>query len=279
VTPAAGAWVIAVLLQSSTLAKDDDRLDVHVHATVAADTLPRRDVSELRPTIGAEVTVTPIRQLTIRFDGVVEGLLADRGRRVTRGIVSVRDACVETHASVVDVRAGYGRIVWGRLDEIAPTDVINPLDAARFLFDGRSEARLPVTFVRARVSASEHLRVEGVLVPRFRRGTFDRLDERSSPFNLVPDAVSNAGIAVGADRRQIEPRSAFNRSCAAHYLSAAPAQLRCTSISYCQRARVSTFAGSPVDVLPHRVARLGCPSCLRAVQRTAGGTFGRSTRS
>ena len=34
------------------------------------------------------------------------------------------------------------RVVWGRLDEMQPTDVINPLDVSRFFFEGRSEARL-----------------------------------------------------------------------------------------------------------------------------------------
>jgi hypothetical protein len=54
------------------------------------------------------------------------------------------------------------------------------------------------------MSASERLRVEGILVPRFRRGVFDRLAESSSPFNLVTDAVAPAGVA-GPDRIQIEP--------------------------------------------------------------------------
>jgi hypothetical protein len=199
----AAAWIVALLMQG--VSSSTGVLDIHVRATVAADVLPRREASELRSQVGTEITVRPSPRLVMRFDGVADALLADRGGRVSDGAVLVRDAYVEAHAAAVDVRAGYGRLVWGRLDEIAPTDVINPLDAARFLFDGRSEARLPVTFVRARVSASEHLRVEGVLVPRFRRGVFDRLDESSSPFNLVADAVLPAGIAVASDRVQVEP--------------------------------------------------------------------------
>ncbi|MEO8482144.1 MAG: DUF1302 family protein [Acidobacteriota bacterium] len=202
-TGTAGVWLIALLAQGPS--SSHGVLDVHARATLAADVLPRRDVSELRPEVGVEVTVRPSTRLTMRFDGVVEGLVADRSGRVTDATLLVRDAYVETHAAAVDVRAGYGRLVWGRLDEIAPTDVINPIDAAKFLFDGRSEARLPVTFVRGRVSVSERLRVEGVIVPRFRRGAFDRLDEPSSPFNLAADAVLAAGVAAAPGRLQLEP--------------------------------------------------------------------------
>ena len=46
------------------------------------------------------------------------------------------------------VGSGFTRVVWGRLDEIQPTDVINPLDVSRFFFEGRAEARLPVALVR-----------------------------------------------------------------------------------------------------------------------------------
>ena len=66
---------------------------------------------------------------------------------------------------------------------------------------------LPVTFVRGRVMPSERLTIEGVVVPVFRRGTFDELDEPTSPFNLVRDA-GPAGDVVGrgaghrADRRR-----------------------------------------------------------------------------
>jgi hypothetical protein len=203
----AGLWLLALLMQEppSTV----DVIDVHVWTAVTADVLPRRDSSELRPELGAAITARPSRPLAMRFDGVVSGLLADRGGRVTAASLLIRDAYVEARAAAVDVRAGYGRLVWGRLDEVAPTDVINPLDAARFLFDGRSEARLPVMFVRARVSPSERLRVEGVVVPRFRRGVFDRLEEPSSPFNLVADAVVPAGITLAPGRRQIEPSNGW----------------------------------------------------------------------
>jgi hypothetical protein len=86
----------------------------------------------------------------------------------------------------LDITAGFTRVVWGRLDELQPTDVVNPIDVSRFFFEGRSDARLAVPLVRAIVYAGEHASVEGLYVPFFRRGRFDRLDEPTSPFNLAP---------------------------------------------------------------------------------------------
>jgi hypothetical protein len=190
--------------------RDQAIVDAQVRAAIAVDILPRRDVVELRPLIGLELTATPARWATARFDGTVEALAADRGRRAAALRAEIRDLWFEARGSRADIRAGYGRLVWGRLDEIAPTDVINPLDAARFLLEGRSEARLPVAFVRARWSASDRLTAEGVLVPVFRRGLFDRLDERTSPFNLINEIGQVTGVAVDwSSRTQREPEAAW----------------------------------------------------------------------
>ena len=90
--------------------------------------------------------------------------------------------------------------MWGRLDELQPTDVINPIDVSRFFFEGRSEARLPVPLVRARVFAGDKASIEGIYVPFFRRGRFDRLDEaliavRPDAAGTVPRILSPARTA------------------------------------------------------------------------------------
>jgi hypothetical protein len=82
-------------------------------------------------------------------------------------------------------------MVWGRLDEFQPTDVINPIDLTRFLFEGRSEARLPVALLRGRVFLPRSVTIESVVVPAFRRSVFDQLDEPSSPFNLAPGVATD----------------------------------------------------------------------------------------
>jgi hypothetical protein len=156
---------------------------------LAAHALPKQDAQELRPRITFSGTVELSKAARIHVDGIVEGLVADRqqrGGRVNAIAADARDAWVEAGNQKADIRAGYGRLAWGRLDEVQPSDVINPIDTARFFLEGRSEARLPVGFARARVFPTSAVTIEGVLVPFFRRSTFDTLDEKTSPFNLAP---------------------------------------------------------------------------------------------
>jgi len=150
---------------------------------------------ELRARAFAEQKLAPSDRLRLTFAGFAEGLLrqlaatkpkAKSDRTVKDGILRVHDASVEVTAGRIDVLAGFTRVAWGRLDELQPTDVINPLDVSRFFFEGRSEARMPVPLVRARWFLTDDVTVEGVYVPVFRRGRFDRLDESTSPFNLAP---------------------------------------------------------------------------------------------
>jgi hypothetical protein len=131
------------------------------------------------------------QRLRLTASAFAEGLLADRGSGGASRAAILRPQ--ELHADFIwskaDVRVGYTRIVWGRLDEFVPTDVVNPQDISRFFFEGRTEGRMPVGLVRARWLPSDRYTVEGIVVPVFRAGRFDQLDEATSPFNLEPAAV------------------------------------------------------------------------------------------
>ena len=163
------------------------------YVSVFADYFPNRgDTTELRARLFAEQKVSATDRVRFTLSGFAEALEARRplpgrgnGERVSDGIVRVHEATTELRFGRFDLYAGYGRVVWGRLDELQPTDVINPLDLSRFFFEGRSEARLPVAVVRGRLFLSEKASIDGVYVPVFRRGRFDQLEEPSSPFNLV----------------------------------------------------------------------------------------------
>ena len=184
-------------------------ITVDGQVVILGDTLPRRDAAELRPSVLLDLSGT-LRRLRFEAELAVEALLAHRDEFVSDAAVRPRDIWAEISAGRVELRGGYGRVIWGRLDEIQPTDVVNPIDAARFLLDGRSEARLPVGFVRARVFAGETLTIEGVLVPWFRRASFDQRDEPTSPFNLVNDAVLPLGVATSSrEVRQDEPAASW----------------------------------------------------------------------
>ncbi len=157
------------------------------YVSVFGDYFPNRnDTTELRARVFAEEKLEPAPSIRLTLSGFAEGLIADRHGA---GIVRVQDANLELRRARADLLAGYARVTWGKLDEIQPTNVINPLDVSRFFFEGRSEARLPVLLVRGRLHPSENVSIEGVYVPDFRRGRFDRLDEPTSPFNIVANQM------------------------------------------------------------------------------------------
>ena len=185
------AW-IGVIWLLATAAPAVGQVDGHV--SVMFDVLPDVDpvpgnqhVSELRTRLFGEWKREVGEHLRVTLGGYVDALAADRFPSGGEGDAIVRPA--DLHADLVfgraDVRVGFSRVVWGRLDEIQPTDVVNPLDLTRFLLEGRSEARLPVGLVRTRLFLPRTTTLEAIVVPVFRAGVFDQLDEPTSPFNLL----------------------------------------------------------------------------------------------
>jgi hypothetical protein len=174
VTP---SWLLVALLA---------QLPPTGYVSAFLDTLPNRDATELRTRAFAEETIDAGPHVRIAASGFVEALLADRRGTVTDVVVEPQDLEVTFRVRHLDLAVGLGRVVWGRLDEVQPTDVVNPLDASRFFFEGRSEARLSVPLIHTTLYAGDQASVEGVYVPFFRRGRFDRLDEPTSPFNVAP---------------------------------------------------------------------------------------------
>ena len=191
-TARATVLLILLLLLPATVA----RAQVNGSVSVLADALPdvsessgAQPVYELRTRVSAEWRSQLGAQWRFNVSGHVDTLLADRGptgdSSARDAIVRPGDLYVEYGADRFDLRAGMSRIVWGRLDEFQPTDVVNPLDLTRFLLEGRSEARLPVAVVRGRLFLPHATTVEGIVVPVFRAARFDQLAEESSPFNLL----------------------------------------------------------------------------------------------
>ena len=192
------------------------------HISLLADFLPNRDdTAELRARVFAEEKLEPSASLRVIVSGFVEGLLAKRSvpppglpevgsQRDVRSAAAARvqDANVEWRSDRLDLLAGFSRVPWGKLDELQPTDVINPLDVSRFFFEGRTEARLAVALVRARLFARDDAVFEGVYVPAFRRGRFDQLEEDTSPFNLAVSARRESGFAPAV----IEDRPGFGNA-------------------------------------------------------------------
>ena len=167
---------------------------------------PSRDTLELRARAFVEEKAELSPQLRLTASAFVEGLVrrhpdppgwriaTHRDRRTSCS--RSHDAFIECTAGRLDLRAGLGRVVWGRLDEVQPTDVVNPLDVSRFFFEGRSEARLPVALVRARVFLSDR----GIDRGRLRSGLPPRT---LRPARRADVAVYAARRARGCDRRRV----------------------------------------------------------------------------
>jgi hypothetical protein len=157
------------------------------YATLMFDHLPSVEPSatELRARLFGELTVRRSDTVELTASGYADSLAADRGGSVYDAIARAHEALLTLRFARAELQAGLGRVVWGRLDELQPGDVVNPLDLSRFFFEGRSEARLPVSLLRGRWFVTEAAVLEGVYVPFFRRGRFDQLDEPTSPFNLT----------------------------------------------------------------------------------------------
>lgn len=188
----------------------DGKVVVHGAISSLAAVYPNQeDTRELRARASVDITADPRSWLRLRFEGLAEGLVADRAGGVTSGIAAVRDAWAELRLKDVEVRAGYGRLVWGRLDEVMPSDVINPIDTARFFLDGRAEARLPVAFIRSRMFLPSEASIEAVVALPGQRGRFDSLDEPTSPFNLLKDLVLPAQAPRGVRLRREEPPASW----------------------------------------------------------------------
>jgi hypothetical protein len=205
------AAVVGLQLAQAPPADWTDKIDIGGEVAVLVDALPKQDATELRPELVVELAVEVSSAIRVRSDLVVSGLAARRyGESQADLLVRPRDGWVEWSGRRAEVRVGYGQVSWGRLDEIQPTDIINPLDASRFLLEGRAQARLPVGFARGRVYLSDDLVLEGVVVPWFRRGRFDELDESHSPFNLLRQPVPEAAaLAAPNEVAHAEPATGW----------------------------------------------------------------------
>ncbi|HEX2443513.1 MAG TPA: DUF1302 family protein [Vicinamibacterales bacterium] len=183
------------------------------YASLFLDHFPSTDPSavELRARVFGELAVQASEALRLTASAYADALAADRGEPAYDAILRAHEVLATFSFSRADFRLGLGQVVWGRLDELQPSDVVNPLDVSRFFFEGRSEARLPVTLVRGRMFFSEDAILEAIYVPIFRRGRFDQLDEPTSPFNLLAAQSAGQGPADREIARR-EPARTFENA-------------------------------------------------------------------
>ncbi len=170
-----------------------------------ASTLPAGAV-ELRGRVFLDGRVTFGERLAVRAAAWAEGLAGERNGTARRAAVAQPHEITLTWSTrTVELTAGAGQVVWGRLDEFQPTDVVNPIDVTRFFLEGRAEARRAVGLARARVFLPGGATLDGVYVPVFRAATFDMLGEATSPFSLAPREVCAAAGCLPVVTSSVRP--------------------------------------------------------------------------
>lgn len=190
-------WTVILVFAASSAHSQDYDGHFSTLFSVMPDVSPStggQRVAEARARLFVEGLFNPVESWYIRAGVFVDALLGDRSPLggdsfSAAAIVRPADVYAEFRGATFDVRAGMSRVVWGRLDEFQPTDVVNPIDLSRFVLEGRGEARLPVALLRGRAFLPRSTTLEGIVVPMFRAGRFDQLEEDTSPFLLAPPGV------------------------------------------------------------------------------------------
>ena len=189
--------------------------DLEGHIEFLGAAYPRQDLLEVRSHLFSRYDTWLDRNWYLRVAAYADGVVGSNGREAA-AIVRPHEIYLERRGDRFEFRFGFSNVVWGVLDEIQPTDRVNPLDVSRFVLEGRSEARLPVPLTRARFFLPGDLTIEAIWVPFPRRGTFDQLDEATSPFNplnrLQPSDLPPSRLARTARNMEFGARIEASRS-------------------------------------------------------------------
>jgi len=123
--------------------------------------------------------------LTFYISGRTDALLSDREEEKNDILVRVDDAYCNLYLAKGEIKIGYSKVFWGKLDQLTPVDIVNPLDISKlFLETERKEAKLAAPFFMVSPYFGEQNRLDFMVLPFFKKGTYDELNEKTSPFNL-----------------------------------------------------------------------------------------------
>lgn len=144
------------------------------------------DIFELRTTVIAEETIDLARWLTIDAECKLTGLLSNREDAPGTGNIIIDKAYIHIHFSYFDARFGYLKETWGKLDQISPVDILNPIDIASVFFESeKTKVKLPILMSMVSIYFSDSFTLELSVIPFFEKSVYDEMDEESSPFNVA----------------------------------------------------------------------------------------------
>ncbi len=139
--------------------------------------------SELRSRLKLEEKIVFSRTATFLAGCRFDGLYSDREEQANKVIPRLENLSLTLYLPHVDITMGYCTVYWGKLDQLPPVDVVNPLNmTSMFLKAERSAAKLPVPLLMVSPYFQDESRLDLLVVPYFKSSTWDELNESTSPF-------------------------------------------------------------------------------------------------
>ncbi len=116
----------------------------------------------------------------------IEGVFSNKKEDNNEVFPKLNDISLNFYFPAMDVKIGYSKVFWGKLDYISPVDMVNPLDVSKLFLEGeRKEAKLSVPLLMFSPHWGRECRLDFILVPFFKKGTYDEVKEKNSPFDPV----------------------------------------------------------------------------------------------
>ncbi len=152
--------------------------------------------------------VSTVSTLKIFLQAVDDGTVIDPGNGLLfnefnkiyqdkNPYVDVDEAYIDLYSSHADLRVGIQKFAWGRLDEINPTDNLNPEDFRQGIVADELDRKVGAPAVKVN-AYSDIANVELAWIPWFVPYRLPTPEERWFPGVLKPPAFIDTGTAVGA---------------------------------------------------------------------------------
>jgi hypothetical protein len=146
----------------------------------------KEDIFESRTRILLEEKAELTDCFMLYLSSRIDGLLSNRDAEKNELLVKINDMYFDFYISKIEIKFGYSKVFWGKLDQLSPTDIINPLDVSRlFMTSERKEAKLPVALFMMSSFLGKTSSCDFILVPLYKKGVYDELNEQSSPFYII----------------------------------------------------------------------------------------------
>jgi len=110
--------------------------------------------------------------------------------------LSADETYIDFYAPKIDIRAGIQKFSWGRLDEIAPTDMLNTPDMTNpFVYD-ENERKIGTPSIKANLY-TDYINIEAAWIPRWTPYRMPHPDERWFPTILIAPESFQIGAIPG----------------------------------------------------------------------------------